>query len=64
MAESSLHTCTDPGAAAALVTTLWRAGDLILVKGSRGPATEEVVRLRGSRMAEVVRLLEEAGGLS
>jgi len=64
MAESSLHTCTDPGAAAALVTTLWRAGDLILIKGSRGPATEEVVRLRGSRMAEVVRLLEEAGGLS
>jgi UDP-N-acetylmuramoyl-tripeptide--D-alanyl-D-alanine ligase len=64
MAESAVLTCTDPATAAALVTSLWRAGDVILIKGSRGPATEELVRLRGSRMAEVVRLLEEAGGLS
>ncbi len=63
MAAAVIHVCDDPAAAAATVTTLWRAGDVILIKGSRGPATEELVRLRGSRMAEVVRLLQEAGGL-
>jgi len=35
---------------------------VVLLKGSRGPDTEEIVRRRGSRMAEVARLLEEAGG--
>jgi UDP-N-acetylmuramoyl-tripeptide--D-alanyl-D-alanine ligase len=62
MALSALHVCADPAAAAALVAAEWRAGDTVLVKGSRGLATEELVRLRGSRMAEVVRLLEEASG--
>jgi UDP-N-acetylmuramoyl-tripeptide--D-alanyl-D-alanine ligase len=64
LGPAAVHVCADPAAAAAAVATLWQRGDVILIKGSRGPATEEVVRLRGSRMAEVVRLLEEAGGRS
>lgn len=62
MAADAVYACADPAEAAAVVIRHWRAGDTILVKGSRGPATDELVRLRGSRMAEVVRLLEEAGG--
>ncbi|HUI26791.1 MAG TPA: UDP-N-acetylmuramoyl-tripeptide--D-alanyl-D-alanine ligase [Candidatus Kryptonia bacterium] len=64
LASEAIRVCPDPATAANWVASQWRAGDTILVKGSRGPADEELVRLRGSRMAEVVRLLEEAGGRS
>jgi hypothetical protein len=40
----------------------WQPGDAILVKGSRGPDTEEGVRRYGARMAEVAARLEAAGG--
>jgi UDP-N-acetylmuramoyl-tripeptide--D-alanyl-D-alanine ligase len=59
---AAICVCADPAEAAARVLAMLRARDFVLVKGSRGPLTEEVVRLRGSRMAEVVRLLEEGGG--
>jgi len=62
MERSAVYVCGDPAGAAVVVTALWRAGDVVLLKGSRGPETEEAVRRRGSRMAEVARLLEEAGG--
>ena len=62
MPPERVYTCADPAGAAALVAARWRPGDAVLVKGSRGAADDPVVRARGSRMAEVVRLLEEAGG--
>jgi len=62
MDQSTTYMCEDPAAAAVVVTALWQPGDVVLLKGSRGPDTEDVVRQRGSRMAEVARLLEEAGG--
>ena len=58
----AVHVCADAVAAAAVVRQVWRSGDAILVKGSRGSDTEEAVRRYGARMAEVVWLLEEAGG--
>ncbi len=61
MAADCIHACAEPGSAAAVVTARWQAGDAILVKGSRGSADDPIVRARGARMAEVVRLLEEAG---
>jgi UDP-N-acetylmuramoyl-tripeptide--D-alanyl-D-alanine ligase len=57
-----VHACADAGAAAALVAGLWRPGDAVLVKGSRGADDEEAVRLYGARMAEVVARLAEEGG--
>jgi UDP-N-acetylmuramoyl-tripeptide--D-alanyl-D-alanine ligase len=58
-----IHVCPDAATAAETVAVLWRPGDAILVKGSRGPDTEEGVRRYGARMVEVVRRLEEKGGL-
>jgi UDP-N-acetylmuramoyl-tripeptide--D-alanyl-D-alanine ligase len=46
--EGSARYVKTSGEAAALVTTLVRPGDLVLVKGSRGIATERVVE----RLAE------------
>ena len=57
-----VRVCADAAAAAAAVESLWRPGDVILVKGSRGADTETGVRDYGARMAEVVALLERAGG--
>jgi UDP-N-acetylmuramoyl-tripeptide--D-alanyl-D-alanine ligase len=62
MGPAAVHVCEDPAAAAAAVTALWQPGDVVLLKGSRGADTEEAVRRCGSRMAEVARLLKEAGG--
>jgi UDP-N-acetylmuramoyl-tripeptide--D-alanyl-D-alanine ligase len=61
IATDAIRVCASPGEAAAVVTSAWRAGDAVLVKGSRGPADDPIVKLRGSRMAEIVRLLTEAG---
>lgn len=58
----AIHVCPDATAAAAVVVQSWKPGDTILVKGSRGPDTDEAVRRYGARMAQVVALLEEAGG--
>jgi len=54
--------CADAASAAALLLERWRAGDAILVKGSRGPDSEDGVRRYGARMAEVAARLEAAGG--
>jgi len=62
MEPGAVQAVRDPAGAAAAVVSAWRSGDAVLLKGSRGPDTEEVVRVRGARMAEVARLLEEAGG--
>jgi UDP-N-acetylmuramoyl-tripeptide--D-alanyl-D-alanine ligase len=62
MKGAAIHICADAVAAAQVVITLWQSGDVILVKGSRGAATDEAVRAYGSRMAQVVKLLSEAGG--
>lgn len=62
MARADVHVCADPAAAAAEVIAAWRPGDTVLVKGSRGAADDPLVQRCGARMAEVVRLLEEAGG--
>ncbi len=51
--------CADAAEAAAVVLAEVDAGDVVLVKGSRGPDDEEAVQRYGSRMAEVVALLEE-----
>jgi len=51
----------DPATVAVAVIGLWQSGDVVLLKGSRGADTEEAVRRSGSRMAEVARLLQEAG---
>ncbi len=59
-----IHRCSDGEAAAAVLTALWRPGDAILVKASRGPDNDPAVRRYGARMAEVAALLEEAGGRS
>jgi UDP-N-acetylmuramyl pentapeptide synthase len=58
---AAVHVCATPGDAADAVIAQWRAGDAVLVKGSRGPADDPIVQQRGSRMAEVVRRLQEAG---
>ncbi len=55
----SVRECTDAASAAALVGSDLRAGDVILVKGSRGADDDPAVRRYGSRMAEVVALLQE-----
>jgi UDP-N-acetylmuramoyl-tripeptide--D-alanyl-D-alanine ligase len=60
--DMDVHVCSDAKSAARLITSLWQPGDAILVKGSRGADGEAGVRLYGARMAEVVALLEEAGG--
>jgi UDP-N-acetylmuramoyl-tripeptide--D-alanyl-D-alanine ligase len=60
--DLDVHVCSDAKAAARLIQSLWQPGDAILVKGSRGGDDEAGVRLYGARMAEVVALLEEAGG--
>lgn len=57
----AVRVCATPGDAADAVIAAWRTGDAVLVKGSRGPADDPIVQLRGSRMAEVVRRLQEAG---
>jgi UDP-N-acetylmuramoyl-tripeptide--D-alanyl-D-alanine ligase len=64
VAAAALHVCAAPSDAADAVIAHWRAGDAVLVKGSRGPADDPVVQQRGSRMAEVVRRLQEAGSRS
>ncbi|MGE3497975.1 MAG: UDP-N-acetylmuramoyl-tripeptide--D-alanyl-D-alanine ligase [Candidatus Binatia bacterium] len=53
--------CADAATAAALIAAHWRAGDHVLVKGSRGADTEEAVRQYGARMAEVVARLAALG---
>jgi UDP-N-acetylmuramoyl-tripeptide--D-alanyl-D-alanine ligase len=53
--------CADAASAAALLATRWQPGDTILIKGSRGPDSEEGVRRYGARMAEVAARLEAAG---
>jgi UDP-N-acetylmuramoyl-tripeptide--D-alanyl-D-alanine ligase len=63
MATTAVRVCADPAAAAAAVIELWQSGDVVLLKGSRGADDEEAVRRCGSRMAEVARLLKEAGGV-
>jgi UDP-N-acetylmuramoyl-tripeptide--D-alanyl-D-alanine ligase len=64
MDTTAVRVCADPAAAAAAVIDLWQPGDVVLLKGSRGADTEAAVRRCGSRMAEVARLLREAGGVS
>ena len=54
--------CPDAAAAAALVAARWRRGDVVLVKGSRGPDDEPGVRRYGARMAEVAARLQAAAG--
>ncbi len=51
--------CADAVAAADFVREQISPDDVILVKGSRGPDDEPAVQRYGSRMAEVVALLEE-----
>jgi UDP-N-acetylmuramoyl-tripeptide--D-alanyl-D-alanine ligase len=55
----AVHECADAAGAAALVGADIRGGDVVLVKGSRGADDDPAVRRYGSRMAEVVALLEE-----
>lgn len=62
MANDDIAVTADPAGAARAVIERWKPGDTVLLKGSRGPDTEAWVRARGSRMAEVMRLLVEAGG--
>lgn len=54
--------CADAAAAAAAIAAAWQPGDTVLVKGSRGADDEPGVRRYGARMAEVVALLQAAGG--
>lgn len=61
-AHLEITVCDDAASAAALLIARWHAGDTILVKGSRGPDTDEGVRRYGARMAEVAARLEAAGG--
>jgi UDP-N-acetylmuramoyl-tripeptide--D-alanyl-D-alanine ligase len=60
--STEIHSCPDAATAATLVTSLWKEGDVILAKGSRGGDDEEAVRKYGARMAEVVARLADAGG--
>ena len=60
--ELTIHTCASAAAAAEVIADAWQRGDTILVKGSRGPDTEESVRRYGARLAEVVSVLAKAGG--
>jgi len=57
----AVQVADDAGGAADLIISQWRAGDVIFVKGSRGPDEDPAVRRFGSRMAEVVARLQEAG---
>jgi UDP-N-acetylmuramoyl-tripeptide--D-alanyl-D-alanine ligase len=50
MKEAAVRVCSSHAEAARAVTSIWRSGDTVLVKGSRG-----------MRMEDVVRLLEESG---
>lgn len=45
MAATRVHTCVANGDAAEIVRSVWRPGDVVLVKGSRGAHMEEVVQL-------------------
>ncbi|MEO8605838.1 MAG: UDP-N-acetylmuramoyl-tripeptide--D-alanyl-D-alanine ligase [bacterium] len=56
--------CSDAAAAAALIATRWQRGDVILIKGSRGPDEEPGVRVYGARMVEVVARLTDLGGVA
>ena len=56
---TAVYECDDAAAAAKLVAADLRPGDVVLVKGSRGPDDEAAVQLYGSRMAEVIALLKE-----
>jgi UDP-N-acetylmuramoyl-tripeptide--D-alanyl-D-alanine ligase len=60
--STAVHTCPDAAAAARLITGLWRSGDVVLAKGSRGADDEDAVKTYGARMAEVVARLADAGG--
>jgi UDP-N-acetylmuramoyl-tripeptide--D-alanyl-D-alanine ligase len=60
--STEVHSCPDAATAAMLVESLWKEGDVVLAKGSRGGDDEEAVRKYGARMAEVVARLAEAGG--
>ncbi len=55
----AVYECADAAAAARLVAGELQAGDVVLVKGSRGPDDDTAVRRYGSRMAEVVAMLQE-----
>ena len=55
--------CADSATAASWIRDKVQAGDVLLVKGSRGADSEDAVRRYGSRMAEVVALLEEVTGV-
>jgi len=55
----AVYECADAAAAAALVGPQLGSGDTVLIKGSRGPDDDPAVQAYGSRMAEVVALLEE-----
>jgi UDP-N-acetylmuramoyl-tripeptide--D-alanyl-D-alanine ligase len=59
--KMDVRICPDAQAAAAEVCSGWGGGDVVLVKGSRGADTDPAVRRYGSRMAEVVAHLQEAG---
>lgn len=55
----AVHECADAATAATLLVQQLRAGDVVLVKGSRGGDDEPAVQAHGSRMAEVVAVLKE-----
>ncbi len=61
-AEMEIVECADAHEAARWIGGEVRSGDVLLVKGSRGADNEEAVRRHGSRMAEVVALLEDGAG--
>lgn len=56
---TAVHECADARRAAQLVGAEIGAGDVVLIKGSRGGDDEPAVQIHGSRMAEVVALLKE-----
>jgi UDP-N-acetylmuramoyl-tripeptide--D-alanyl-D-alanine ligase len=61
-ARTEIHVCADARAAAELVGRIWKPGDAVLIKGSRGADDEDGVRRYGARMVEAAVLLEKAGG--